>query len=140
VLDAYAAELAAEQSDEEGIASVKRASSAFARAVGEPGTSVDRLIALDESFHTAIGRASNNPLLSGLLEALHGHLAQSRRLWLADTTWRTTAAKEHAAISDAIAKGDAEAARNAVMTHMTSVRRMLDSAQSAADEPELTGI
>ena len=58
VLDTYAAELAAKRADEDAIAEVQLASEAFARAADEGATPVDRLITLDESFHTTIGKAS----------------------------------------------------------------------------------
>jgi DNA-binding FadR family transcriptional regulator len=132
VLDAYAAEQAALSAAPAALEEVQTAATAFDEMADAGAPSVDRLSELDREFHTSIGRATGNGLLAALLEALHNHLAGSRRLWLEDKAWRQSSAREHAAIVGAIEAEDPTAAREAVAAHMKSVNRMLDEYGTAS--------
>ncbi|WP_311314973.1 FadR/GntR family transcriptional regulator [Streptomyces naphthomycinicus] len=73
---------------------------------------------LDRRFHTAIARASGNRALAGLVAALHQTTEPVHYLDLSEEVGRETV-KQHAAILNAIAEQDPEAAEAAIVTHLT---------------------
>jgi DNA-binding GntR family transcriptional regulator len=75
---------------------------------------------LNTEFHRAIALASGSPLLLSLVDQVSGKIAwlfRGSRDMRAEASWA-----EHAAIAEAIARGDVEAARAAMTAHITNVR------------------
>ncbi|MCA5892288.1 FCD domain-containing protein [Isoptericola sp. NEAU-Y5] len=91
-------------------------------AMSEPGLPVADFVGLDQDFHLELVRIAGNQLteaiLGGLRSAISSYVSDGvRRL----SSWPTTADRlcvEHAAILDAVARGDADAAGQAVHQHI----------------------
>lgn len=80
------------------------------------GASPAQLVGLNTRFHQLLGQASHNPTAAGLVEQLRtrNELQYSGKLpRRAESSW-----KEHAAIVEAIAAGDSDAAARAVNEHL----------------------
>jgi GntR family transcriptional repressor for pyruvate dehydrogenase complex len=132
-LDELAAGEAAGRNDDVATAAVRSAHEAFGRAAEEQEP-VDRLRELDVAFHMAVARASGSALLASLLADLHDHLAESRSVGFRPLDRPRRSAREHAAIVDAIERGDRAAAAAATATHIAHVRQII------AAEPQEDGI
>ena len=78
----------------------------------------DQLIALNETFHDCIHRASRCDYLSQLIERQQFYDSSTRRIIHADPQERETALREHVAIGRAIVAGNAEAAEQAMRQHV----------------------
>ncbi|MDZ5470521.1 FadR/GntR family transcriptional regulator [Bacillus sp. 31A1R] len=85
----------------------------------------------DMKFHLAIAEASQNPLLTSLLnhvsELMIETMKETRRLWLFSK--QTTSEKlreEHVAIYNAIKEGNEAKARSAMLTHLENVESILE--------------
>ena len=90
------------------------------RIVDGPDISFDPFWAADERFHMAVARAARLNLLPGILAEQR---SVARRCTLTRTYDSfTDQAREHVAIIDAIAEGDADAARAAMALHFDHVR------------------
>jgi GntR family transcriptional repressor for pyruvate dehydrogenase complex len=91
-------------------------------AMRDPALDVEAFVRLDQDFHGELIRLGGNQLveaiLGGLRSAIAGYALQGAgRL----ASWRTTADRlcaEHQDILDAVARGDASAARQAVSRHI----------------------
>jgi GntR family transcriptional repressor for pyruvate dehydrogenase complex len=86
---------------------------------------VARTIALDEAFHTAIARATHNPLFGMLLEVTAGWLGATRRAALQSGRRRQQSIVAHSRIVDAIAARDSAAAAEAMRDHIERVNGLL---------------
>lgn len=126
--------LAAERAGRAQVAAIRTALSRMDEALGHGQAAVDQ----DFAFHRAIAVASGNPQFGRFLEML-GRIviprqsirvversAQAQRRYLA------TVQLEHARIVEAIAAGDAPAARRAMRTHLS---RGLARYTALADAP-----
>jgi DNA-binding FadR family transcriptional regulator len=131
-LDELAAECAAARGDAASLRRVRETADAF-RAVAESAGGVERLAAHDLAFHAAIGEASGSPLLADLLLELHTTLGESRHATLAPPGRPGLSAREHDAIVEALAAGDAAAARRAVARHIGSVRDFLITTEETSE-------
>lgn len=127
-LDALAGEEAAERQDAGEIAKIRAAHEAFLAAVDEPDGPADRLAELDFGFHVAVATAAGNKLLRDLLVELHNHLAESRAVFFNPGDRAAASGREHAAILEAIERGDAAAAKVATDAHIASVRVVMEGA------------
>jgi DNA-binding FadR family transcriptional regulator len=134
-LDELAAGEAASLHDDDDLVQLRAAQSAFAELAGRPGASAEDLTALDIDFHLAVARASHSGLLQDLSQDLHTQLSESRSAALAPPARPAESAAEHAAIVDAIARRNADAARAATAQHIASVERILTDL-AAARAPE----
>lgn len=76
----------------------------------------------DLSFHDCVFRASRNPFLPAIIKPLEAALSESRRRTSEVTEVRDRAAQHHQVIFAAIARGDEEAAKNAMRAHMKQTR------------------
>ncbi|HEU4657489.1 MAG TPA: FCD domain-containing protein [Capillimicrobium sp.] len=123
-LDELAAAEAAERQDESDLAAIRAAQDAFAEAAEAEDRG--RLSDLDMAFHLAVAQASGSQLLANLLTELHGHLAESRAVFFGPEGRAKVSAAEHEAIIDAIERGDDAAAREAIRTHVASVRAVME--------------
>jgi GntR family transcriptional regulator, transcriptional repressor for pyruvate dehydrogenase complex len=130
-LDELAAAEAAANHDPADLVRLRAAQSAFAEMAGRPTASPTELTELDIVFHLAVAEAAHSPLLVNLSKDLHSQLSESRRAAFAPTDRAPASAIEHAAIVDAIARGDGEGARAAVATHIGHVRGLLSSMADA---------
>ena len=83
----------------------------------------------DFMFHLSIAQASSNPYFATAMQALEEHIAVGMRFH--GLSLRTTrdglqhVFVEHTAVYDAIAHGDADAARQLMRTHLTGSRDRL---------------
>ena len=119
-VESEAAGLAAERRTSAQLAAITRALDGFSRVVGHP----ERLVEADFAFHAAIADASGNPFLAGLLAAIGPRAIMLHRTQLTagtdatDTDHLQLLMYEHGAIRDAIARGDEQAARAAMVVHL----------------------
>ena len=130
-LDELAAAEAAARADRDHLESIRVAHDTFVAAVAADERELDVLAGLDIAFHLAIAEASNSSLLIDLLGELHQHLREARSVGFTPDGRLNQSVTEHQAIFDAIAGGDAPAARAAAGLHIAHVREML-----SAMEPE----
>jgi len=110
-----------------------------AHANGEPG-SVDRFIERDRAFHAKLAAISGSSVLMEMQKSLH---ERAMRFWYSDL-WRTLdehkAATEHAAVIDAIERGDAEAAAAAMGQHIDEITARLRKIQAMSPRQSLGAI
>jgi DNA-binding FadR family transcriptional regulator len=125
-LDELAGEEAAEHRSPEDLEAIREAHAAFV-AASEKGRA-ELLAVLDLRFHLAVAVASGSDLLHNLLAELHHHLAESRAVFFKPPERGQSSAREHAAILEAIERGDAAAAREATRAHIASVHEVMLSA------------
>lgn len=90
-------------------------------------------VAADQDFHAALARASGNKIFPILIEALVDRLQESRRL-----IFRVHGAPQrgqlfHRAIYDAVKRGDAKAAREAMQQHLLQVEEDSKAGQQLSD-------
>ena len=92
-------------------------------------TSVEDLVAHDLAFHSLISKASGNAYLESLLEGLSSRTVRAR-VWRGLTQDKAVSAtlSEHAAIADALARGDADLARALMTVHVSGVESWLRQA------------
>ena len=99
----------------------------FARSggSGDNGAAANRLdMIYDAKFHDTIAALSGNPWLRESLARLRSHLHMYRLYHHAHQAAATT--PEHVVIAEAIAEGDADAAAEAMRTHLHTAMRRLD--------------
>lgn len=115
------ASLAAERRTEADLVELRRNLDAMSQ--GADG--VDESVEADVGFHRAIARASGNQYFERFIDFLGVRLVPSRKVYLngrdpgAHQEYQRGIWKEHEAIYEAIAKGDARAARTAARRHMS---------------------
>ncbi len=112
------AELAARRRTEADLAAIAAALAAMRAQRDEPASAA----AADVAFHQAIAQAAHNPCMAGLTDFVGQQLLTARRLaWENAARYRGgpgAAEEEHTALADAIAAGDAGAARQAARRHL----------------------
>jgi DNA-binding FadR family transcriptional regulator len=91
----------------------------------------NRTAELDREFHAAVARATANQLLVRLSEVTSEWLSQSRHSALQSQRRRSASLAGHRRIYEAIAAGDAQAARAAMVDHVVQVRQIIE--RSARD-------
>lgn len=79
---------------------------------------------LDEQFHTLIAQASGNRVLASFVSALHHETEPVHYLDLSPDVGRATV-RQHKAIVDAIVAKDQDAAEDAIIKHLTYLRKHL---------------
>lgn len=119
-LEVEIAGLAAARRSPEELAELEQAMAALATA-----DEVDAYVEADLAFHFAVGRASGNGVLKGMLE----NIAALLRVWIhrnieAAVTYDRSR-HEHERILEAVRAGDAEAARAAAGEHMAGAAERL---------------
>ncbi|MDN3922754.1 FadR/GntR family transcriptional regulator [Roseateles violae] len=124
-VETEAAALAAQRRSEAQLAAMREALAAFTAAIAAGRDAV----AADFQFHLEIARATGNPHYEQLMATLGAPSIPRARLAAlpqSDTAERQAYLKkvnaEHESILDAIAAGDAEAARAAMRTHLANSR------------------
>lgn len=96
---------------------------------------VRRYTEADISFHLAIGEASANPVLSGVLVNIRSLLRTWTEQVLASEVKPRESLEVHRPIVDAISAGNEAAARAAMHAHMTQAVAHLHAAHLAKTEP-----
>jgi DNA-binding GntR family transcriptional regulator len=120
LLESEAAGCAAGQLPATELERLRRESEHFAAA---PEVEFETLWRHDDRFHDAIADAAGKPLLAGLIKDLRGkarmcHIRRMPRTFQAQ-------GREHIALLDALASGDAARARAAMAEHLDAVRNRL---------------
>jgi GntR family transcriptional regulator, transcriptional repressor for pyruvate dehydrogenase complex len=127
-LEGEIAALAAERATPPQIAAIRQAQETIEAAVEAGGDGVDQDLAL----HRAIAEASGNPQFGRLLGFLEQYLREAMRVTRGNEARHRAFADavraEHSALVEAIAAGDAEAARRAAAGHMVQAARRLEIA------------
>ena len=124
-LEGEIAALAAERATRSQVAGLRRALKAIdaAATAGQDG------VAEDLAFHHAIAQATGNDQFSRLLGHLEQYLREAMRVTRGNEARRADFAQavrvEHLALVDAIAAGDAVAARRAAVRHMQRAAQRL---------------
>jgi DNA-binding GntR family transcriptional regulator len=95
---------------------------ARASSEGKTRSQLDDFIEADRKFHTRFAELAGNPVLSDIARTLHDRSIRYWYLHLWQTFDGRASGNEHAAIADAIARGDGESAATAVRTHIESLR------------------
>lgn len=111
--------LAAERRTEDGLQALRHAQTHFESVIDD----VDEAAAADVEFHALIAQATHNDLFSILLGSIGDALVEIRRETLSSGSGEETVAA-HRRILDAIAVGDADAARKAMRDHLLTVERL----------------
>ena len=127
-LEGLAARLAARHATEEEVRVLRGLVEDDRRLVGKP----DALARANRRFHKQIHLASHNRYLVQQLDLVHRSMALLASTSLAAEGRGETALAEHAAIVQAIAEGDGEAAYQALKTHISKAfetRLKLDAAR-----------
>ncbi len=121
VLEAEAARLAAERSNDVDQAETAALLDDLAHAAGEHER---RLIDLDERIHRHVARCAHNPFLEATLEQYY---VLALRIWFLalDRVALDEAIAEHHAILEAIRDGDAGRAEKVMRDHVASFERAL---------------
>jgi GntR family transcriptional regulator, transcriptional repressor for pyruvate dehydrogenase complex len=93
--------------------------------------------AIDVEFHNAIGECAHNIILLHTLRSCYRLLSdgvfQNRLLLFAQPGARDALLDQHLAIHDAVRRGDAKAAREAAMDHITYVEKGMAEAERTGD-------
>ena len=118
VIEGEMAALAAERITRTQLAGLRRALAAIDAASTAGHDAVDE----DLNFHRAIGEATGNPQFGRMLGFLEQYLREAMRVTRGNEArsvdWMQQVRIEHRAIVDAIAAGDAAAARRAAISHL----------------------
>jgi DNA-binding GntR family transcriptional regulator len=93
---------------------------------------LDSFIGADRDFHRKFAELAENPVLSDFARTLHERSIRYWYLHLWQTLDDKATIRQHTAIADAIARGDGDAAAEAVRTHIESLRTRLMRAQEAS--------
>lgn len=92
----------------------------------------------DAGFHRAVAQASGNALLReafAVIEACRARTEWGRlREVVATAALRRDAAQQHAAVADAIARRDTDAARQAMWIHLRTINRAIESAGAGSGQ------
>lgn len=129
LLEPGAAALAAERATPDAVGELHDCAARAENAVHDP----DAMLRLDTELHERIVRASANPLLEHLWAATTALGAESRAYTARLPGVLAKTISEHAAIVEAIASGDADAARARMTAHIHRIRdAALASAQATA--------
>lgn len=124
-LEGEIAALAAARAGRQEVATLRRSLQAIEQAAAAGGDGV----AEDMDFHRAIAAATGNPHFSSLLRFLEQYLREAMRVTRGNEARRGDFAEavraEHRALVEAIAAGDAAAARRAAVRHMRQAAKRL---------------
>ena len=133
-LESEAAGLAAERRTAAQLKSLRRDCDAFARSIAQGGETIKP----DFTFHLHIAEATGNRYFAHLMEYLGTMIIPRTRVNTANlaredrTVYLQRVCREHESIYEAIASQRADAARNAMRTHLTNSRERLRRAHAAA--------
>ena len=131
IVESAIAEEAPRRCDPAAVAAMDRILARMAEAMGDPARSLD----LDGAFHIAVAMGTGNGLLADMTADIYRlrlspFFSRLAAHFEGPGTWRLALA-EHGAIRDAIAAGDAGAAREAMRHHLTESQRRFCGAFAA---------
>lgn len=118
ILETSSAARAAERASAEEVTKLRALIEELASIAGQEQQDLDAFLAVDREFHDLVAQASGNEVLRQVIRQVHGDLA---------IAWSTASITVedldllvgmHAAITDAIAAGDAERAGEAMREHL----------------------
>jgi GntR family transcriptional repressor for pyruvate dehydrogenase complex len=137
ILEPSIAALAAERASDEDLAQIDRTLEAMVAAVGDGA----QVVAHDSAFHSAVARATGNPTLVFLIDALTDALRQSREVSFRPEVGARTAIDGHLEIAAALRAHDPAAAREAMLAHIDDIERLIrlsleDAPPAAAAAPD----
>ena len=121
MLESQTAFLAAQRVTPENIEAIEGTLRGMEASIGEP----EKYLEFDLQFHLTIARATQNSILYSLLSMIRGYLQEWIKGSLAESsTGEETRAKlslqEHQKILDALRKGEADQAQQAMTEHILS--------------------
>lgn len=122
IIDCEGAALAAERHTSEHLAALDAATDEMAAALAANGRD-ERFIEADVRFHLGIAEATGNRLLLHSVQAVRDVVAQALLAVVHVPHSPESAIVEHRAVRNAIASGDAAAARQAMRNHLDRVER-----------------
>ena len=96
---------------------------------GGSRSQLDDFVETDRAFHSRFADLAGNPVMADIARQLHDRSIRYWYLHLWQTFDGRASGNEHAAIAEAIARGDGEAAASAVRAHIESLRARLMRAQ-----------
>jgi GntR family transcriptional regulator, rspAB operon transcriptional repressor len=99
-------------------------------------TDVDAFMKLDELFHRTLADAAGTPFAWRVVEGVKAQMDRIRYLSVEEVHVRLLIA-QHEAVANAVAKGDADAAEEAMRTHLREI--LISLPIIAAAHPELFG-
>jgi GntR family transcriptional regulator, transcriptional repressor for pyruvate dehydrogenase complex len=143
ILEVEVAGLAAERATAEDVARMEQIVESMANAVKGLQTGLSDLetfVRVDLAFHTALGEATQNPLLPVLLEPFTDLLAAYRRRASALPGGPSDALRFHRAILEQVKARNAPACRTLMLEHLQEAAELVARAQApeASTEPEPT--
>jgi DNA-binding FadR family transcriptional regulator len=118
-LESSIAELAAARATPEGVGRLKALIADFQHCIDD----IPRCIELDLAFHQELAAMADSPILASLVATLTALGFQSRTHTAHNAHLRAGANSEHAAIAEAVAAGDAAAARATMVSHLSHVQQ-----------------
>lgn len=121
VLEPTIAALAAERASQEDLAEIDR----WLTLMRETAVNEQDNVKYDSAFHAAVARATGNPTLVFLINALTDALAESRRLSFRPAPAAMVAIEGHAAVLAALTARDSQAAAKAMKRHLDDVGAMI---------------
>ncbi len=95
---------------------------------------VSNLARLDTEFHEVIFSASDSRILRHILSSLHRNTRQVRVNSLSSPDRPSNSLKEHKAIFEAIERGDAPAAKDAMESHVRNARKRRSAEEENTNE------
>ncbi len=128
-IEVVVAGLAATRGDVEAVDRVRERFEAM--RVADERNDIDAYVEADLAFHLEIARTSGNEVMANIVTSLRSLLRVWAERVLHHAGETRTSLPMHEAIVDAIASGDAEAARAAMRAHMARAHRRLREALDA---------
>jgi GntR family transcriptional repressor for pyruvate dehydrogenase complex len=128
-IEVLAAELAARRRTRSDIQRLRSAVEGMRQAIGKPATFVQ----YDLDFHDLINRASGNPLIEVICEAIHESMQESMRVGLSKRRSARDVLKvieSHEAIVNAVEEGEAGLAGQLMKKHFEDAQTALAKVQS----------
>jgi GntR family transcriptional regulator, transcriptional repressor for pyruvate dehydrogenase complex len=135
LLEPAAAKWAALRADRHTLLPLQRLAERFEAAAGAPHEGVEQLVISDIALHVEIARCADNVLLSRLLEGLYDLTRAQLGYSLRREGRAAETAVEHGRIVAAIAAGDGEAAREAMLTHLAAAEASIRAIVSGTSDP-----
>ncbi len=120
-LEGLCAKLTAQRITEEEREQLRRFVVSF--DFGDRPPPIDRYMQMNEQFHRMVYRGSHNPVLEDLANQIHRRVKSYRRYTLLANGRIKASAAEHHATADAICRGDAQKAYEAMQYHV-DIRRL----------------
>lgn len=123
VLEVEAAGFAAERASKRDLKQLATAFGRMEEAAARPASQAneERFLEADVAFHQTLIAATGNRALGGLVDRIHTALFLARHPLARPQHRQQTGLPEHRRILEAVTAGDADAARDAMRDHLTTV-------------------